>query len=90
MKRNNNDAQTTIRLNKSLKNQIEESAISQNLSTMEWIRRACQEKLDAEKRARELRESSGSYLSQEDFNRMLKAALSNPDIRKIILTIIKN
>ncbi len=45
-KRVNNDAQTNIRLPKSMKDEIDEAATRENMSTMEWIRRACQEKLD--------------------------------------------
>lgn len=45
-KRVNNDAQTTIRLSNFMKEEIDEAARNSQLSTMEWIRRACQEKLD--------------------------------------------
>lgn len=42
----NNDAQTNIRLPQSMKEEIDEAARNNQISTMEWIRRACQEKLD--------------------------------------------
>lgn len=45
-KRMNNDAQTNIRLPQSMKEEIDEAARNNQISTMEWIRRACQEKLD--------------------------------------------
>jgi metal-responsive CopG/Arc/MetJ family transcriptional regulator len=45
-KRVNNDAQTNIRLPQSMKEEIDEAARNNQISTMEWIRRACQEKLD--------------------------------------------
>lgn len=79
-----------MRLPENLAQEINDFISESGMSFTEFLRRACREKLDREQRDRSVGESSGSYLSQEDFNRMLKAALSNPDIRKIILTIIKN
>ena len=61
-----------------------------NLSTMEWIRRACQEKLDREKRARELSEMQRAYLSQEGFEAYLRVALKNPEIVRLIVSAINN
>lgn len=56
---------------------------------MEWIRRACEEKLEREKKEREVSESAVAYLSQDAFNAFLKAALRSPEIQQIICTITK-
>lgn len=88
MKRNNNDAQTTIRLSKALKIDIENSAINQNLSTMQWIRRACEEKLEREKHEKILRENSDIYFSKKNLE-SLKYALQLPEIQEIILSIVE-
>lgn len=86
MKRNNNDAQTTIRLSKALKIDIENSAINLNLSTMEWIRRACEEKLERERDEKILRESGDVYLSKRNIE-SLKYALQLPEIQELIISI---
>ena len=86
MKRNNNDAQTTIRLSKALKTDIENSAINLNLSTMEWIRRACEEKLEREKEAYRFKDEEEIYVSKRDI-RTIKYALQLPEIQEIILSI---
>lgn len=40
------DTQTTVKMSKNLRDDIDFAANDLGISTMEWIRRACQEKLD--------------------------------------------
>jgi len=45
-KDNVKDTQTTVKMSKNLRDDIDFAANNLGISTMEWIRRACQEKLD--------------------------------------------
>lgn len=85
------DRRISLRLPEKLALEIEGYIAESGMSFTEFLRRACREKLERDKKLSSgMRELPGSYLSQEDFNIYLKAALKNPDIKKIILSIIKN
>lgn len=85
------DRRVSLRLPEKLASEIEEFIAENGMPFTEFLRRACREKLEREKKmSNEMRELPGSYLSQDDFNAYLKAALNNPDIKKIIISIIKN
>lgn len=43
------DTQTTVKMTQTLRDNIDLAAKDLGISTMEWIRRACQEKLDCAK-----------------------------------------
>lgn len=81
----------TLRISENLGIEIDGYVERTGMSIQDFIRRACWEKLEREKKLNnEVKEPPGSYLSQDDFNAYLKAALNNPDIKKIIISIIKN
>lgn len=90
VKRNNNDAQTTVRMSKDLKNTIDAYAERSNLSLMEWIRRACEEKIQREKynHSYHVADKAAGY-DNGTFIETLKTALENSDIQKIIIRIVE-
>lgn len=89
VKRNNNDAQTTVRMSKDLKNTIDEHAARSNLSLMEWIRRACEEKIQREKtNLYQVAEPAAGY-NKISFIESLKKALGDSEIQKIIVDIVE-
>lgn len=92
MKRKGEDGRKfTLRISENLGREIDGYVENTGMSIQEFIRRACWEKLERDKILNnQIREPPGSYLSQDDFNTYLKAALQNNDIKKIIISIIKN
>lgn len=90
VKRNNNDAQTTVRMSKDLKNTIDECAARSNLSLMEWIRRACEEKIQRDKYNQYLVSEPEAEYTNSTFIKSLKYALTLPEIQKIIIDIVEN
>ena len=46
MKKERKDAQTTVKMSPSLRQRIDEAAEQLGISSMEFIRRACEEKLE--------------------------------------------
>ena len=46
MKKERKDSQTTVKLSPSLRQKIDEAAVQLGISSMEFIRRACEEKLE--------------------------------------------
>lgn len=89
VKRNNNDAQTTVRMSKDLKNTIDECAARSNLSLMEWIRRACEEKIQRDKYNQYLVSEPETEYNNSAFIKSLKYALTIPDIKKMIVEIVE-
>lgn len=49
MKKELKEAQTTVKMSPSLKKEIDTAAENLGISSMEYIRRACREKIDREK-----------------------------------------
>lgn len=88
-KRNNNNTQTSIRLSEALKQQIDEAAEISNMSTMEWIRRACEEKLEREKyKMFGLEEPQTAYINS-NLLETIKYALTLDDVQELVLQIVE-
>lgn len=87
-RRTNNSQHTSIRFNETLKQKIETAAIDSNMTMTEWIRRACEEKLERQKYdTLGLSEPKAAYVNSHLID-AIKYALTLDEVKKIILDII--
>lgn len=78
----------TLRISENLGLEIDDYIQNFGMTTQEFIRRACWEKIQREKEGIQLRESESPYLSKKQIE-ALKHALQLPDVREIILEIVE-
>lgn len=85
-KKEEEERRISLRLPESLALAIEKNIEESGLSFVEFLRRACREKLEREKDSRQLQENDYPYLSKKQIE-ALKYALQLPEIQEIILSI---
>lgn len=87
-RRANNTYHTSIRFNEQLKQKIEEESERLNMPTAEWIRRACEEKIERdEQKKRGLAEQKAAYIDGKLID-AIKYALTLPDVQQMIRAML--
>ncbi|HJJ42522.1 MAG TPA: hypothetical protein O0W90_04325 [Methanocorpusculum sp.] len=86
MKKELKEAQTTVKMPPSLKKEIDSAAEILGISSMEYIRRACREKIDRESDNNELRKQIIEILNEHKTE--CRTECKN-EIRKQIIEILK-
>ena len=89
-RRPNQYIHTSVRFTVGLKDKIEQESERLNIPTAEWIRRACEEKLEREEqKKRGLAEQKAMYIDSKLID-AIKYALTLPEIQKYIREILWN
>lgn len=78
----------TLRISEKLGNEIDLYVNKSGMTTQDFIRRACWEKLTREKERMQIHETGQVYLSKK-YIETLKYALQLPEIQNIILSIVE-
>lgn len=78
-----------VRFNSELKSKIEEGAERLNITTAEWVRRACAEKIERDEQKRNgLAEQKAAYIDGKLIE-AIKYALTLPEVQKMIREILE-
>ena len=88
-RRPNNTHHTSVRFGDELKSKIDEDSERLNITTAEWIRRACAEKIEREEQKRRgLAEQKAAYIDGKLIE-AIKYALTLPEVQKMIREILE-
>ena len=88
-RRPNNTNHTSVRFSDELKSKIEEDAERLNITTAEWVRRACAEKIERDEQKRNgLAEQKAAYIDGKLIE-AIKYALTLPEVQKMIHEILE-